>query len=245
MRIEAVLFDCDGVLVDSEPVTCGVLAEMLGELGVKISLEQTMRAFVGRSLRDDIGLVERLSGRPVPEGWYCGFLQRRNAALARGVPAVPGIGHVLDRLVAAGVPHAVASGADRTKMRLMLGVTGLLGRFEPIPCTDPAAGPPSASANVLRPEDPPVPAASRLFGADMVARAKPAPDVYLLAARSLGVPPARCAVIEDTPTGIAAGVAAGATVLGFCAQTDPRELLAAGAAAVFDDMRRLPALLAL
>lgn len=228
MRIEAVLFDCDGVLVDSEPVTHRVLTAMLAELGLVYSVEQTMRTFIGKALREELATIEALTGRSLPADWHAGFVRRRDDALLREVRAVPSIEVVLDALALRGLPFAVASGGDRAKMRVTLGATRLLERFEP---TAGAAG-----------GDPP---ASRLFGADMVARAKPAPDIYLLAARTLGVAPAHCAVIEDTPIGITAAVAAGAAVLGYCAHSDPRELLAAGACAVFDDMRRLPALLAL
>jgi beta-phosphoglucomutase-like phosphatase (HAD superfamily) len=242
MRVDGVLFDCDGVIVDSEPITNGVLTAMLNELGLGFTLEQTMRTFMGKALRDELDIIERLAGRRLPPDWYAGFAARRDEALAREVRAVPGVEGVLDALEAAGVPHAVASGADRAKMRVTLGATGLLDRFETgqarlIALARPAVSPGSG------PFPPPVPG-SRLFGADMVERAKPSPDVYLLAARALGLDAARCAVIEDTPTGTAAGVAAGATVLGYCAHTDPRALLAAGASAVFDDMRRLAALLA-
>lgn len=235
MRVHAVVFDCDGVLVDSEPITNRVLTAMLNELGLGFTVEQTMRTFMGKALRDELEIIERLAGRALPPDWYAGFVVRRDAALAREVKAVPGIEDVLDALAAAGVPHAVASGADRAKMRLTLGTTGLLGRFESEAARIVASSPGARGPHVVP--------GSRLFGADMVERAKPAPDVYLLAARAIGADPARCAVIEDTPTGTAAGVAAGATVLGYCAHTDPRALLAAGAAAVFDDMRRLPSLI--
>ena len=238
MRIDGVIFDCDGVLVDSEPITCHVLMTMLGELGVSMSLEQTLRTFVGRSLRDDPSIVERLTGAPLPGGWYDDFKRRRDDALARGTPRVAGIERVLAHLAEVRRPFAVASGADRAKMRITLGISGLLPHFETPDATRAAA----AAPPVVERRGTPL-AGSRLFGADMVERAKPAPDVYLLAARALGLDPARCAVIEDTPTGTAAGIAAGSIVLGYCAHTDPRELLAAGAAAVFDDMRRLPALL--
>jgi HAD superfamily hydrolase (TIGR01509 family) len=219
VHIDAVIFDCDGVLVDSEPITNRVLTTMLNELGLGFDLAQTMRTFMGRALRDELAIIEALTGRPLPPDWYAGFARRRDEALAHEVKAVAGIETVLDALDRAARPYAVASGADRAKMRLTLGTTGLLRRFETI--------------------------GSRLFGADMVERAKPAPDVYRLAARSLGVDPTRCAVVEDTPTGTTAGVAAGSRVLGFCAHTDPRALLAAGAVAVFDDMHHLPALLGL
>jgi beta-phosphoglucomutase-like phosphatase (HAD superfamily) len=238
MRVDAVIFDCDGVLVDSEPITNRVLTDLLGELGLHFTLEQTMRTFMGKALREELSIIEALAGRRLPPDWYAGFVARRDAALAREVGAVPGIAHALDALERMGVPYAVASGADRAKMRLTLGTTGLLPRFESPGAALLAAAPPGTTGHRVSPVT-----GSRLFGADMVERAKPAPDVYLLAARALGVDPARCLVVEDTPTGTAAGVAAGATVFGYCAHTEPRGLLAAGAGAVFDDMRRLPAFL--
>ena len=209
-RFAAVLFDCDGVLVDSEPVTNAVLAQMLAELGARLSLEETMRRFVGKAVREELETIERLTGRPVPEGWYAQFVQRRDAALALEAPEVPGVAGVLAHLREARVPHAVASGADRGKMRITLGRNRLLEHLEP-----------------------------HVYGADQVERSKPHPDVDLLAASGLGVDPRRCLVVEDTPTGTRAGVAAGATVFGYCARSDPRALLDAGAAMVFDDMQRL------
>ncbi|HYF60059.1 MAG TPA: HAD-IA family hydrolase [Burkholderiaceae bacterium] len=223
MGVAAVLFDCDGVLVDSEPITNRVLCAMLNELGLAFDVERTMRTFMGKALREELAIIEAMAGRTLPADWYEGFARRRDAALSKEVRAVPHAADAIAAIAAAGLPFAAASGADRAKMRLTLGTSGLLARFE--------AGPGDAR--------------SRVFGADQVERPKPAPDVYLLAARALGVPAARCAVIEDTPTGTAAGVAAGALVLGYCAHTDPRALLAAGCAATFDDMRRLPALLGL
>jgi len=235
VRLDAVIFDCDGVLVDSEPITNRVLTGMLNELGLDFTLEQTMRTFMGRALREELSIIEALAGRPLPPDWYAGFARRRDAALAREVRAVPHVADLVAHLVERGLPYAVASGADRAKMRITLGATGLLERFESAAARAIAHAPGYAAG---------APPGSRLFGADMVERPKPAPDVYLLAARSLGVAPAHCVVVEDTPTGTTAGVAAGMAVLGYCAHTDPRALLAAGACAVFDDMRRLPALLA-
>ncbi len=213
-RFDAVLFDCDGVLVDSEPISNRVLADMLGELGARLSVEETIRTFVGKAIWQELELIRELTGRPVPEGWYDDYKRRRDDALRDSIDAVPAIDAVLDACVAAGLPVAVASGAERAKMRITLGRTGLLPRLEP-----------------------------HVYGADQVERSKPHPDVYLLAAGGLGIDPSRCLVIEDTPTGTQAGLAAGATVFGYCASTDPKALLAAGASMVFDDMRRLAALL--
>ncbi len=211
---DGVVFDCDGVLVDSEPITNRLLAAMVGEQGVPISVETAHRMFVGRSLADDIVEIEKLIGRALPASWEAEYLERRDAMLAEEIVAVAGVDAVLARLVYRRVPIAVASGAERAKMALTLGATRLDRHLD-----------------------------GRVFGADQVAHAKPAPDVYLLAMRETGLDPSRTIVIEDTPTGTRAGVAAGATVLGFCERNDPRGLLAAGAVAVFGAMSELPRLL--
>jgi len=211
---DGVVFDCDGVLVDSEPITNRLLATMLGELGHPISVDTAHRMFVGRSFADDVIEIEKLIGRPLPAGWEAQYIERRNAALAADLVAVAGVDAVLARLVHRRVPIAVASGAERSKMALTLGATRL----------DRHLG-------------------GRVFGADQVAHPKPAPDVYLLAMREAGLDPSRTIVIEDTPTGTRAGVAAGATVLGFCERNDPRGLLEAGAVAVFSAMSELPRIL--
>jgi beta-phosphoglucomutase-like phosphatase (HAD superfamily) len=220
MRVDAVIFDCDGVLVDSEPITMAVLTAMANDAGLSLAEDDAAELFMGKSLREDIRIIESQLGKPLPAGWTDAYLARRDAALSAQVVAVTGIVHVLDVLAARGIAVAVASGGDRAKMRLTLGTTGLLHRFEA-----------------------PDRQSSWLFGADMVEQAKPAPDVYLMAARALGADPARCLVIEDTPVGVQAGTAAGAIVFGYCERNDPRKLLAHGASAVFADMHRLPDLL--
>jgi HAD superfamily hydrolase (TIGR01509 family) len=208
---DLIIFDCDGVLVDSELSTNGVLRDMLNEAGGTINLEETMALFMGHSVEASAGLIERIIGRALPSTFYSEFIARRNAALERSVEAIAHIPEVLKSLP---LPFAVASGAETAKMHLTLGRTGLLPHF-----------------------------LDRMFGKDMVARSKPAPDVYLLAAKTLGVAPHRCVVVEDTVSGTTAGVAAGMTVFGYCAHTSPAQLFAAGAVAVFNDMRRLPLLL--
>ncbi|RZI44577.1 HAD family phosphatase [Herbaspirillum sp. HC18] len=212
-RFDMVAFDCDGVLVDSEPITCGVLAEMLNELGWNISLEETIRTFVGRLVRDETAMIEARIGKPVPANFYEEFVARRNAGLETGIEPVRNVKAAVQELATRNMPFCVASGADRAKMRLTLGRTGLLSYFE-----------------------------DRMFSGLEVPRSKPAPDVYLLAARTMGIDPARCVVIEDTPTGITAGVAAGMTVFGYAERMDADLLRKAGAVHVFDDMALLPEL---
>lgn len=206
-KFDCVMFDCDGVLVDSEPPVLRVLHAYLNELGASISLEDTHRTYLGKSVRDDLALSEKVLGRVPPDGFYAEFQRRRDAALREQVEP---IAHVREAILALPVPYCVASGADLGKMQITLGRTGLLPLFE-----------------------------GRMFSLTHVKRSKPAPDVYLLAAETMGVDPARCAVIEDSPTGITAGLAAGMTVFGYCALQPAQMLLDAGAVAVFQDMRHL------
>jgi HAD superfamily hydrolase (TIGR01509 family) len=210
-RFELVIFDCDGVLVDSELITSRVFAALLGELGLPLTLEFIFEHFVGRSMQHCWEQVGRMLGREIPAHWQREFQLRTAAALAAEVQAVHGIEAVLDSLA---VPYCVASSGSHEKMATTLTTTGLLPRFS-----------------------------GRIFSAADVARGKPAPDIFLHAAASCGVQPGLCAVIEDSPAGVAAGVAAGMTVYGYCACTLERRLLEAGAHYTFDNMAKLPALL--
>lgn len=209
---ELVIFDCDGVLVDSEPIANRVFSELLGEVGLPMSYDETVRTFVGRSVATCVGMVEERIGCAVPEGWVDDWRRRTLDAFSRELRAVEGVQAVLERL---DVPFCVASSGEPSKMRFTLGMTGLLPRFE-----------------------------GRMFSAVEVPRGKPAPDLFLHAARRMGAAPARCAVVEDTAVGVQAGAAAGMTVFGFAAMSDPDALRAAGAAHVFHRMHELPHLLA-
>jgi HAD superfamily hydrolase (TIGR01509 family) len=217
---EAVLFDCDGVLVDSERITNSVLRTMLHELGWAVSEADCFRLFVGRALADEVGVITAHTGFTVTGEWIAEFRRRRNDALAAGLEAIPGAvaaAHEISRLFHGNV--ACASGADRPKIELQLRKVGLDRVF-----------------------------AGKIFSGMEMPRSKPAPDVYLAAAAALGVDPARAAVVEDTATGVRAGVAAGAVVFGFCppdspAHHAPQVLLDAGATHIFTAMADLPALL--
>ncbi|MFL6603126.1 MAG: HAD family hydrolase [Steroidobacteraceae bacterium] len=210
-RFELVIFDCDGVLVDSELITNRVFAALLAELGLPLTLEFMFEHFVGRSMQHCWEQVGRMLGKDVPAHWQRELQLRAAAALAAEVQAVQGIEAVLDVL---DVPYCVASSGSHEKMATTLAATGLLPRFR-----------------------------GRIFSAADVARGKPAPDIFLHAAASCGVRPAVCAVIEDSPAGVAAGVAAGMTVYGYSACTLERRLLEAGAHYIFNNMAKLPALL--
>ena len=219
-RFDAVLFDCDGVLVDSEPITNGVLRDMLQELGWTLSREECMRIFIGKALSDERALIEAHTGQPLTDAWLVRFRERRNQSLMHGVQAirnaVPSVALLHERLEGR---IACASGADRFKVELQLEKCGLMPYFR-----------------------------ARVFSGHELPRSKPAPDVYLAAAAALAVDPRRCAVVEDTVTGVMAGVAAGATVFGYsppeAGHDAPPALRAAGAQTIFTDMADLPALLA-
>lgn len=215
-NLQAVVFDCDGVLVDSERITNGVIAAMISEQGVPLDTEGSMALFMGKTVKELLPAIEQMTGKPLPADWFAQFLVRRDEGLKAHVQPIPGISGVVDFLREHDVPYAVASGADRPKMHLTLGKCGLLHYFESV-----------------------------LFGRDMVENGKPAPDVYHLAIESLGVDPARTVVIEDTATGTTAGVAAGAIVYGYAAISDEQALLKAGASRIFTDMKQLPELLAI
>ena len=220
---DAVLFDCDGVLVDSEPITNRVLAQMLGELGWQLSTDESMRIFTGKAVKDEAALIEAHTGFALTPEWLASFWVRRNAALDAGLVVIEGADAAvrsLHRSLRGRI--ACASGADLGKVELQLRKVGLIDCF-----------------------------AGRIFSGHDQPRSKPWPDVYLAAAAALGVDAARCAVVEDTVTGARAGVAAGATVFGYSPQGDagpghssPAALRAEGVARVFGDMAQLPALLA-
>jgi HAD superfamily hydrolase (TIGR01509 family) len=211
-RFELLIFDCDGVLVDSELITNRVFAGMLNELGIRVSIDDMFERFVGRSMPQCLEIISGLLGRPVPEGFVADYHTRSAAALREELKAVPDIELVLATV---GLPFCVASSGTHEKMQTTLGITGLLAQFS-----------------------------GRMYSVTEVARSKPFPDVFLYAARQQGVAPAACAVIEDTPTGVHAGVAAGMTVFGYCALTPRAKLIEAGAHHTFERMRDLPQLLA-
>jgi HAD superfamily hydrolase (TIGR01509 family) len=206
-----VIFDCDGVLVDSEPLSNQVLAEAFTRIGVPMTTEESIHHFMGRSRTHLEARGAELYGRPLPEGFYESYAAARDAAFQRELEAVEGIRDAVDALHAAGVATCVASSGTHAKMRLTLGMTGLWERFE-----------------------------GRIFAAAEVQHGKPAPDLFLHAARTMGFAPADCTVVEDAPAGVAAGRAAGMRVLAYAAMTDPA--LLTDADVVFTAMAELPGL---
>ena len=212
---QAILFDCDGVLVDSEPITLAVLRDCLVDWGWPISYEACIEHFLGRPLENELDLIKEHSGRRPDADWIAEFRRQRDMALSAKVKATPGMHQVLHTLF----PHyegkiACASGADRQKIELQLSSTDLMKWFD-----------------------------GRIFSGHEMPRTKPAPDVYLAAAQGIGVAAEACLVVEDSPNGVQAGVAAGATVLGFMPAAHRKglceSLLEAGAIGVFRDMNHL------
>jgi HAD superfamily hydrolase (TIGR01509 family) len=211
-RFDLVIFDCDGVVVDSERVVHEIFGNFIRSLGANLDAARMNELFLGRRLEDCVAIVERITGRTVPHDALVRYRSERDRVLREQVRAVAGVREVLEALT---VPYCIASSGDHAKMRTTLGATGLLPLFE-----------------------------GRLFSGTEVARGKPAPDVFLLAATRMGAEPARTAVVEDSVNGVLAGCAAGMTVFGFAGLVPAADLAAAHAFRTFMHMRELPALLA-
>jgi len=210
-----IIFDCDGVLVDTEPVSNRCFSEALNREGLTWDVPETMRRLLGRSLKSCVAIVEAELGRALPPGFVDRLQADTFAAFKReGIGAIPGVAAAIDALAAAGHRTCVASSGDIDKMRITLGGAGLWDRFE-----------------------------GRIFSATQVPRGKPFPDLFLFAAREMNAPPDDCVVIEDAVAGTQAAIAAGMKV--FCYAGAPyadRDGMAAAGGRLFEDMRSLPAL---
>ncbi len=216
-RPSLIIFDCDGVLVDSEAIGGRVFAEQLRANGFACEQASVHRRFVGQNLPTILRILAAEDGWIAPAGFPTQVREATLAALrAEGVLPIPGIVAVLDAIAAAGLATCVASSGRFEKMRTTLGLTGLLPRFE-----------------------------GRLFSAHQVAEGKPAPDLFLFAAATMGVAPADCLVVEDAPAGLQAAKAAGMPAVAYAAGAAEQELLAGLGDWTLDDMAGLPALLGL
>jgi len=207
------IFDCDGVLVDTEALTHRVLIEALAGLGIDLDLDRAFGLFMGNTLHQNVEVIERLLGSSLPEGFFENWREQLYARFrSEPVRAVAGIEAVLDALT---MPVCVVSNGPLRKMQTSLGVTGLLDRF-----------------------------GERLYSSESGLPGKPAPDLFLAAARDFGAAPERTFVVEDSPKGVAGAVAAGMRVFGYAAADyiDAAELEATGAT-VFTSMADLPALI--
>lgn len=209
--LDLVIFDCDGVLVDSERIAVRIDVIVLERLGWPLTEAEVIERFVGRSEEYMVGEIEAALGRPLASDWEDEFRPLYRDALDAELAPVDGIVDALDRIAA---PTCVASSSSHERLRRTLGLTGLHERF-----------------------------AGRIFSAADVANGKPAPDLFLHAAATLGADPARCAVVEDSVFGLQAARAAGMTAFGYGGGVTPPERLEGPATTVFADMRELPALL--
>ncbi|MFI0807165.1 HAD family hydrolase [Streptomyces echinatus] len=213
MRYDLVIFDNDGVLVDSEPISNRLLAAYLTELGHPTSYEDSIRDYMGSAMHRIHDLILERTGQRLPEDFDDVFHARVFAAFERELRPVTGVAGVLEKLAADGVPYCVASSGSHARIRVGHRTTGLDRWF----------------------------AEERIFSSEDVGRGKPAPDLFLHAAERMGVAPERCVVVEDSPLGVQAAVAAGMDVYGFTAMTPAARL--EGAGELFSDMGELADLL--
>ena len=214
MKWDLIIFDCDGVLVKTEAIANRLVAKALTEAGLPMSADCALQEYLGSKLTVIKRGAEEKLGRKLPDDWVEQIYDQQFAEYRRGLETIPGIEAVLDEIEVAGIPVCVGSNGPPNKMEVTLGVTGLLERFK-----------------------------GRIFSADDVKAAKPAPDLYLYCAERMGADPALCAVIEDSPRGAAAGVAAGMSVFGYAADSDPIKMRAVGCSDVFMRMDELVGLL--
>jgi len=219
MTPRAVLFDCDGVLVDSEPTTNALLAEELTAHGLPVTVDDCVALFIGGTIRD-VGVRARAAGAALPPDWAEGFYLRMYGKLAEGCELIPGAEGATAALAAAGVGMAVGSNGPVRKMEITLGQhPRLLARLMP-----------------------------HVHSAQALGRPKPDPLVWLHAAQGLGVAPADCVVIEDSATGARAARAAGIRCLGLVTPGRDHggaDGLRDAGAELFEDMADLPRLLGL
>jgi HAD superfamily hydrolase (TIGR01509 family) len=213
-----VIFDCDGVLVDSEPLSIRVLIETVREKGLELDQETGYERFLGRSLATICKELDTAFGVTLDDADLEALRRRLYASFAAELQPIPGVDGALSRLEA---PFCVASSSQPERIEFSLKVTGLWPSFE-----------------------------GRLFSATMVARGKPAPDLFELAAATMGQEAAAAVVVEDSPVGVQAAKAAGMRVVGFLGGSHARRpahraaILSMRPDAVIDDMATLPDLLA-
>lgn len=206
---DLIIFDCDGVLVDSEVLSCECLSELLGECGIALSEDEVVELFLGRSTAALLSHYKD-DRRFVPDFFLPELKSRVLQRFGAQLRPIPGIEAVVSQLES---PSCVASSSDLDRVRRSLELTGLAPLF-----------------------------GGRLYTAQMVARGKPAPDLFLYAAEQMGAAPQRTLVIEDSISGVAAAKAAGMTAWGFVGGSHYRSrdgramLYDAGADRVFERM---------
>jgi len=206
-----VVFDCDGVLVDSERLVVDVDVAAVRSVGWDITRDEVIELFVGKSEADMKSAVEQRVGRTLGADWDDAWRSEYRRVLDADLQAVPGVVEAVEQIQAAGWATCVASSGDHAKMRRTLGKTGLWDTFD-----------------------------GRIYSALEVERGKPAPDLFLHAAGSLGFVPRCCVVVEDSQYGVAGARAAGMHVVGYAGGITPASQLSQ-ANVVISDMAQLPA----
>jgi HAD superfamily hydrolase (TIGR01509 family) len=212
-RFDLVIFDCDGVLVDSERMSIGLDVELLAQLGWPLTEAEVTERWVGRTEAAMRAEIEEHLGRDIGPEWTA-FSERYLAAFAANLRPVDGVTEAVDAIQATGVATCVASSGSQEKIRRNLALTGLRDRF-----------------------------GERIFSGEDVEHGKPAPDLFIHAAAAMGVEPPRCAVIEDSRHGVVAARASGMWAFGYAGGVTSAAALEGSSTTVFADMRDLPALL--
>jgi HAD superfamily hydrolase (TIGR01509 family) len=216
VTVALVIFDCDGVLIESERLAVELDVQMLAEIGWQLSREEIIERFMGRSYQHMMAEISGFLGHPVPAEWVTRWDQASQELLAAQLEPVEGVADALDALHAAGYATCVASSSGHPQLEANLSTTELYERLR-----------------------------GRIFSATEVENGKPAPDLFLHAAATMGFAPAQCAVVEDSRYGVQAARAAGMAVLAFAAgQMTPLQALEGPGTTIFHDMAELPGLIA-
>lgn len=207
MDFDLVIFDCDGVLVDSEPISNVLLRDALSDHGLEMSLTEVIDTFVGRSMASVVSIAEKKLGKKLPDDFLDILQDKTFKIFQKKLKPVDGVFDVLNELKKQNMAFCVASSGSYQKMDVTLGITGLKNFFE-----------------------------GRIYSTSEVARGKPYPDLYLYAAKKMHVEPARCLVIEDSLPGVQGGVSAGMEVMAYSVRGNDEKLKKAGGL-VFNNMK--------
>ncbi len=215
-RVELVIFDCDGVLIESERLAVELDIRMLAEIGWELSREEVIETFMGRSYQHMMETIAGFLGHPVPPEWIARWDNDYRELLAAELEPVEGVADALDALEHAGYQTCVASSSSHPQLETNLTTAGLYDRLR-----------------------------GRIFSATEVTNGKPAPDLFLHAAAAMGFAPELCVVVEDSRYGVQAARAAEMPVLAFAAGgMTPLPALEGPGTTIFYDMAELPGLIA-
>jgi HAD superfamily hydrolase (TIGR01509 family) len=198
-KLSALIFDCDGVLIDSEYLASRVESEVGRDIGLTLGVEEAHQMFLGKTVDGVLDAIAARTGQRPSSAWVYNWAFATAHAFVRELKAVDGVGVAVETLRRRGHRMAVASQSPLARVQLSLQVAGLAGQF-----------------------------GEHIYVSTMVARPKPAPDIYLLAAQKLGAPPADCIVIEDSPAGAASARAAGMRVIGYAPGSTAAAMQAGG-----------------